>query len=92
MHGTRELAFLQMGFNPFGKMSASYSMWPVFVMPYNLPPWACMDQCNLMMTLLIPGPNSPGKDFDLFLEPLVEELIELWKGVSTYDALSGKKN
>lgn len=72
-------------------MSASYSMWPVFVMPYNLPPWACMDQCNLMMTLLIPGPNSPGKDFDLFLEPLVEELIELWKGVSTYDALSGKK-
>ncbi|XP_044383493.1 uncharacterized protein [Triticum aestivum] len=79
------------GFNPFGKMSASYSMWPVFVMPYNLPPWACMDQCNLMIALLIPGRNSPGKDFDLFLEPLVEELLELWKGVSTYDALSEKK-
>lgn len=72
-------------------MSASYSMWPVFVMPYNLPPWACMDQCNLMMALLIPSPNSPGKDFDLFLEPPVEELLELWKGVSTYDALSEKK-
>jgi hypothetical protein len=31
------------GFNPFGNMSNSYSMWPVFVVPYNLPPWACMD-------------------------------------------------
>jgi len=43
------------------------------------------------MSLLIPGPSSPGKDFDLFLEPLIEELLELWKGVVTYDALSGKK-
>ena len=26
------------GFNPFGNMSMSYSMWPVFVVSYNLPP------------------------------------------------------
>jgi hypothetical protein len=26
------------GFNPFGKMSASFSMWPVFLIPYNFPP------------------------------------------------------
>jgi hypothetical protein len=55
------------GFNPFGNMSNSYSMWPVFSMPYNLPPWACMDQCNLMMALLLPGPDSTGKDFDVFM-------------------------
>ena len=76
------------GFNPFGNMSTSYSMWPVFVVPYNLPPWACMDQSNFMMSLLIPGPDSPGKDFDVFMEPLVEELLQLWTGVPTYDALS----
>ncbi|KAH7860681.1 hypothetical protein Vadar_016693 [Vaccinium darrowii] len=29
-------------FNPFGNMSTSYSMWPVVVVPYNLPPWKCM--------------------------------------------------
>jgi len=51
-----------------------------------------MDESNLMMALLIPGPTCPGKDFDLFLEPLVEDLIKLWKGVSTYDAVSGKKS
>ncbi|RVW76461.1 hypothetical protein CK203_056872 [Vitis vinifera] len=26
------------GFNPFGNMSISYSMWPVVLIPYNLPP------------------------------------------------------
>ena len=78
------------GFNPFG-MSHSYSMRPVFVVPYNLPPWACMDQSNLMMALLIPGPQSPGKDFVVFMEPLIEELQLLWKGVPTYDALSPDK-
>ncbi|KAK1651836.1 hypothetical protein QYE76_069641 [Lolium multiflorum] len=72
------------GFNPYGNMSNSYSMWPVFVVPYNLPPWACMDQSNFMLALLIPGPSSPGKDFDVFMEPLMEELQELWKGVKSF--------
>ncbi|CAN6171423.1 unnamed protein product [Urochloa humidicola] len=79
------------GFNPFGKMNTAYSMWPVFVVPYNFPPWVCMEQSNFMMSLLIPGPQCPGKDFDVFMEPLVEELLELWKGVSTFDASSRKK-
>jgi hypothetical protein len=78
------------GFNPFGNMNTKYSMWPIIVMPYNLPPWACMEESNFLMTLLIPDPSSPSKDFDVFLEPLVEDLLELWKGILTYDALSGK--
>lgn len=43
-----------------------------------------------MMALLIPGPTCPGKDFDVFLEPLVEDLLDLWAGVRTYDANTGK--
>ena len=38
--------------------------------------------------LLIPGPKSPGKDFYLFMEPLVEELQQLWRGVLTRDLYS----
>jgi hypothetical protein len=30
------------GFNPFGKMNSTYSMWPVFLVPYNFPPWVCI--------------------------------------------------
>ena len=44
------------------------------------------------MSLLIPGPESLGKDFDVFMEPLVEELLQLWTGVRTYDALSPEEN
>jgi hypothetical protein len=49
----------------------------VFVVPYNLPSWEYMEESNFVMDLLIPGPASPRKDFDLFLEPLIEDLLEL---------------
>jgi hypothetical protein len=78
------------GSNPFSKMSSSYSMLPVFPIPYNFLLWVCMEQSNFMMCLIIPRPESRGKDFDVFLEPLVDELQELWLGVSTFHALSRK--
>ncbi|KAL8118869.1 hypothetical protein AgCh_016384 [Apium graveolens] len=28
------------GFNPFSNLSSSYSLWPVILIPYNMPPWA----------------------------------------------------
>ncbi|KAL7212485.1 hypothetical protein ACSBR2_015222 [Camellia fascicularis] len=75
------------GFNPFGNMSASYSMWPVILMPYNLPPWKYMKDPFVMMSLLIPGRSTPGRDIDVYLQPLVKELTNLWEhGVQTYDA------
>ena len=79
------------GFNPFGNMNTTYSMWPVLVKVYNLPPWSCTAASNCIMALLIPGPKSLGKDFDVFLQPLIEELLKLWEGVSTYDAFIGGK-
>jgi hypothetical protein len=77
------------GFNPYGNMSSSYSMWPVFVIPYNFPPWMCVDQSNFMMSLLIPGKGSPGKDFHVFMQPLIKDMMKLWSGVGTYDACTG---
>ncbi|KAL5571521.1 hypothetical protein UlMin_021118 [Ulmus minor] len=75
------------GFNPFGNMSLSYSMWPVVLTTYNLPPWICMKVEYLMLSLLIPGPQSPGKDMNVFLRPLINELKELWvHGLDTRDA------
>ncbi|GMJ08090.1 hypothetical protein HRI_004478200 [Hibiscus trionum] len=75
------------GFNPFGIMSSSYSIRPVVVMPYNLPPWKCMTEPFMMLSLLIPRRNSPGKDIDVYLRPLIDGLKDLWEyGVWTYDA------
>ena len=60
-------------------------MSPVILMPYNMPPWRCMKQEFLMMALLIPGHPAPSKDIDVYLQPLIDELKELWgKGVQTF--------
>lgn len=70
-------------------MSTTYSMWPVIAVPYNLPPWKCMKQTFSMMTLLIPGPQAPGRDIDVYLLPMIDELKELWEhGVQTYDYMT----
>ena len=62
-------------------------MWPVLVTPLNLPPWECVSPSNCFISLLISGPTSLGKDFDVFLGPLIEELKELWKVVNTFHVL-----
>ncbi|KAF5459683.1 hypothetical protein F2P56_019609 [Juglans regia] len=85
------LALASDGFNPFNNLSKPYSIWPVLLVPYNLPPWSCMKDPYTMLSLLIPGPKSPGNDIDVFLRPLVDELKELWEaGIHTYDAYSGQ--
>lgn len=75
------------GMNPFGEMSSSHSTWPVTVCIYNLPPWLCMKRKFIMMPVLIEGPKQPGNDIDVYLRPLVDELLQLWKneGVSVWD-------
>ena len=32
----------------------------------------------IMMSVLIQGPKQPGNDIDVYLRPLVEELLQLW--------------
>lgn len=53
------------GFSPYHSMRNPHSTWPVVLLPYNLPPWLCMKQPNMILSLLIPGPNSPGTIFFL---------------------------
>jgi hypothetical protein len=75
------------GFNPFGNMSTSHSTWPVMIVLYNSPPCMCMKQTSFILSLIISGPTSPRMDIDVYLQPLIEELHELWNvGVRTFDA------
>ena len=66
------------GFNPFRTMSVAHSTWPVILINYNLPPWMSMKPEYFLLSLLIPGPTSPGNDIDIYLQPLVDELKDLW--------------
>ncbi|BBH07194.1 Ankyrin repeat family protein [Prunus dulcis] len=77
------------GFNPYGVLNQHHSTWPIFVFPYNLPPWKCMKKEYMMMTVLIT--EDPGRSIDVYLRPLVDELKDLWtNGVRTYDKSTGK--
>ena len=75
------------GMNPFGTLSTQYSTWPVMLTVYNLPPWLCVNQRYIILSLLIYGPKQPENDLCVYLEPLLDELKLLWEdGVSMYDA------
>ncbi|XP_027915007.1 uncharacterized protein LOC114174367 [Vigna unguiculata] len=81
------LALASDRFNPFRSLSNSYSIWPLVLIPYNTPPWMCLKQTNFILTSIIPRKRMLGNDIDVYMQPLIAELKELWeKGVETYDA------
>ena len=53
------------GFSPFGMSGRQYSLWPVFLTPYNLPPELFMGKELLFMSILIPGPMHPKRSLDV---------------------------
>jgi hypothetical protein len=75
------------GFNPYGMTTASYSCWPMFVIPLNLPPPGVIFQSeNIFLSLIIPGPEYPGKNMSVYMEPLIDDLVRAWQdGVCTFD-------
>ncbi|KAL0336705.1 UNVERIFIED_CONTAM: hypothetical protein Sradi_4882400 [Sesamum radiatum] len=74
------------GFSPSTMMNVSHSTWPVILIPYNLPPWACMKKGNFLLSILFDGPKGPGNMINVYLQLLIEELKELWEdGVESYD-------
>ena len=75
------------GMNPFSEQSSSHSTSPVTLCIYNLPPWLCMKRKFIMMPVLIQGPRQPDNYVDVYLRPLVDELLELWAkpGVPVWD-------
>ncbi|KAL6530396.1 hypothetical protein OROHE_014749 [Orobanche hederae] len=80
------------GFAPFGQYGKQYSSWPVVLTPYNLPPGMCMKEQYMFLTVLVPGPHNPKDRLDVYLQPLIAELKQLWDvGVTSYD-ISKKQN
>jgi hypothetical protein len=74
------------GMNPFGENRIVHSTWPVILVMYNLPTWLCYKRKYLMLSILIQGPKQAGIDIDVFLEPLMEDMVKLWnEGVRMWD-------
>ena len=65
------------GMNPFDQVRCNHSTWPVTLCIYNLPPWVYMKRSYIQMPLLILGPRQPGNDINVFLKPVIDELVEM---------------
>ncbi|KAL3675367.1 hypothetical protein R1sor_025315 [Riccia sorocarpa] len=77
------------GVSPYSIKSSTYSIWPVALINYNIPPWLATKKGFVILALILPGPKQT-KKFDVFLEPLVEELKQLCQGVD--DMFDGRSN
>ena len=74
------------GFQPFGQSGQQYSCWLVIVTMYNLPPWLCMKDTSMFLTILVPRPQNPKDKLDVYLQSLIHEFNLLWNyGVEAFD-------
>ncbi|KAL0328133.1 UNVERIFIED_CONTAM: hypothetical protein Scaly_2245900 [Sesamum calycinum] len=81
-----QLGLCTYSFAPHGQYGCTYSCWSVIIIPYNLPPGMCMSSKYMFLTMVIPSPSNPKCLIDVYLEPLTEELLQLWHvDVRTYD-------
>ncbi|XP_074373709.1 uncharacterized protein LOC141714066 [Apium graveolens] len=83
------LALAASGINPHNNgLNNRYSCWPVVLTTYNLPPWLCMKRKFMMLIVLVSGPQEPGNNIDMFLQPLIDDLKKLWEEgePNVYDA------
>ena len=74
------------GLNPHSFQFSKYSVWLVMMVLYNLPPYLVTKKFFIYLKMIIPRPHSPSEEtIDVFLQPLVQELKKLWKGVAVVD-------
>jgi hypothetical protein len=75
------------GFNPFSDKTCIWSTWPVMLLVYNLPPLMATKWSFMLLALLIPGKEQVKlENIDVYLQPLIDELQELWQpGVLAWD-------
>jgi hypothetical protein len=43
------------GVNPFGELRSIYSVWPIFVINNNIPPWMSIKRVHIMLTMIVLG-------------------------------------
>jgi hypothetical protein len=73
------LGLVSDGFNPFGNMSTTHSIWPVVLMPYNFLSWMIMKDPFMILSLIIPGCIAARNDIDVYLQPLAG--VDLFYGM-----------
>ena len=72
------------GINPYSLQNTNYSVCLVLVINNNIPTWLSVKNEHLILALIVPSRRQV-KNMDVYLQPLVDELKELWDGINVYD-------
>ena len=72
------------GVNPYSLKNTNYYVRLVVVINKNTPPWLFVKNEHLMLAHIVPGRRQV-KNMYVYLQPLVDELKELWEGIHVYD-------
>ena len=66
-------------FNPFKHVE--YSVGAIYLAILNFPRQLRYRKENIILLGIIPGPSEPNLNMNSYLEPMVRELQQLWKGI-----------
>ena len=70
------------GIVPYKNIAMKHSTLVLFITIYNLPPWLLTKKFFISLAVLIPGPKaSTAENIDVFMAPLIRNLLKLWEGV-----------
>ena len=73
------MAMCRDGMNPTSNNQSIHSLWPMLLLNYNISLWLMTKKYFIMLTILIPGPQSIiGDHIDVYLNPSIDELVLLW--------------
>jgi hypothetical protein len=72
------------GVNPYSLKNTNYYVCYVGVINNNIPPWLSVKNEHLMLALIVPNRRQV-KNMDVYIQPLVDELKELWERIHVYD-------
>lgn len=64
-------------FDPFSEKRNPYIMWLLVLIPFIVLPEMCLKDTNYLLSMLIPRPNAPKNDIDIYLQLLVDEINKL---------------
>ena len=53
----------------------------LILIPFNLPPRLRMKQSSIIVSMITPREKAPSNDIDVYLQPLVKELLQYWEAV-----------
>jgi hypothetical protein len=87
----KELHHLRIGLamdrvNPFSNQNTNYLLWLVCIIIYNIPPWMITKKTFILISSIVLG-KSQVKKMDVYMQPLVDELLLLWKeGINVVNA------